>query len=778
MQHVIVLMEGISDIDHQQHMTTILDTALAAAARGWRILPVHWLKAPGICSCPAGARCNSIAKHPLISDWARMASTSGADIYEWWDRWPKANLGIAMGYESGIFTVDIDPDHGGDITLAELLAEHGPLPLTRRHRTGSGGDHYLFEYPAFDVISKGDTFGTGIDTRGAGGFIVAPPSVSAKGLYAVTDDLDPLPAPEWMLAVLQPLSAHVGGGQDGTPVSGEPVDQAAVPAHVAELLQVMLCDGQKRFRHFWRIIAAARRAGYTQGQAVTLAAPWCLMTGKFTGRVEKQAAAVWGKLEAEEQARQFPGPATGRHRAAASPAAEDPARFTGPPRTQDDWGRRFAAQVTNMRHVHGIGWHIWDGKRWREDDMALATMAMSDLIRGSYAELATIPSGDAKNALKDLAMMRRASSVSGALTLAAARPGTAVAARQVDAQPHLLNVANGTLNLTSMTLRDHDPQQLLTKVCRGACRPDEGETRWSKFIAEILPDPDVRAFVQRLMGVAAYGAVIEHVLAVLWGRGRNGKSTFIEAVMHALGDYALQADAKLLLSGASDRHSTERADLQGKRLAICMETAKGRQVDAAMAKQLTGGDTITARRMRKDNISFAPSHTVMLVSNYKPVVPGDDDALWKRIRLIPFTQQFLGKNADKGLPDLLKSDPDAVITWMANGWRDYQCDGLNEPSAVLTATKSYREESDLIGQFLAERCHIAESAYGLDQPGEKSSILYHAWAAWCKPRGEDSGSQKEFTMTLTERGLMSRRCNDGVRWLGVTLLEESAGSEG
>lgn len=759
-------------------MTAIRDAALATARRGWRVLPVHWLKAPGICSCHTGARCNTAAKHPLISDWVRAATTSGPDIWEWWERWPKANLGIAMGTESGIWALDIDPAHGGDITLAELLAEHGPLPETRRHRTGSGGDHYLFDYPDFAVISKSATFGAGIDTRGAGGFIVAPPSMSARGAYTVADDLEPASAPDWMLTILEALSGHVGGAPDISPANAEPVDMAAVPASLDELLHVMLSDGQKRFRHFWRIIATARRAGYTQGQAVTLAAPWCLMTGKFTGRVEKQVASVWGKLETEENARQFPGPATGRHRAAAPPPPGDPGQPQGPPRTQDDWGRQFAAQVTSMRHVHGIGWHIWDGKRWREDDMALSTMAMSDLIRSGYGQLANVPADQAKYVLKDLAMMRRASAISGALTLAAARPGTAVAARQTDAHPELLNTANGTLNLRTMTLREHDPQQLLTKVCRGAYRPGAGETRWSKFITEILPDPEVRAFVQRLMGVAVYGAVVEHVLAVLWGRGRNGKSTFIEAVMYALGDYALQADAKLLLSGASDRHSTERADLQGRRLAICMETAKGRQVDAAMAKQLTGGDTITARRMRKDNISFQPSHTVMLVSNYKPVVPGDDDALWKRIRLIPFTQQFLGSAADKNLPESLKSDPDAIITWMAEGWKEYQNDGLNEPSAVLSATRSYREESDLVGQFLTECCHIATTSYALDQPGEKSSVLYHAWAAWCKPRGEESGSQKDFTAALTERGLSTRRGSDGVRWLGVTVVEETAASEG
>lgn len=455
----------------------------------------------------------------------------------------------------------------------------------------------------------------------------------------------------------------------------------------------------------------------------------------------------------------------------------DDRREPGPPRTQDDWGRRFAARVTDMRHVHGIGWHQWDGTRWRPDETGSAARIMSDLIREGFAELAELDNREVRGAARDLTAMQKASSINGALFLASVRPEMAVAVSEIDAQPHLLNVANGTLNLDTMQLQRHRRDDLITKVARGAYRPDAGGSRWVKFAAEILPDPEVRAFVQRLMGLVVYGKVREHVLPIPWGRGRNGKSTFIEAVLNALGDYGLQADAKLLMSGASERHSTERADLQGKRLAVCMESAQGSRLDAAMAKQLTGGDTITARKMRQDNISFEPSHTVALVTNYRPVIPGDDDALWKRVLLIPFTQRFLGSSADTGLLDVLKADADAVITWMAEGWRQYRETGLNPPASVRAATDAYRADSDVLGQFLAARCHIATSAYSLRQPGVASGVLYAAWESWCRHNGEDPGSSKAFTAQLEARGLRKKATNSGTRWLGVTLYREGDENE-
>jgi hypothetical protein len=287
-------------------MNDAVEPALAYGRRGWRVLPVHWITSSGTCSCGGRPGCKP-GKHPRISGWNALASSAGADIWEWWQNWPAANTGVATGRESGIWVLDIDPDHGGNVTLAALLAAHGPLPATRAHRTGSGGTHYVWTCPGgFDVPrTAGNVLGQGIDTLGEDSFMVAPPSVSGKGPYTVTDDRDPVPAPGWLLQPLREHAARKATQTAAAAVAGEPVDQAAIPARLAGLLaEVKVGD---RSQHVWKIIAEARRSGYTQGQVVTLVmlSPASV---KYTGRVETQVAACWGKLEAEDAGTRFTSP--------------------------------------------------------------------------------------------------------------------------------------------------------------------------------------------------------------------------------------------------------------------------------------------------------------------------------------------------------------------------------------------------------------------------------------------------------------------------------------
>ena len=435
------------------------------------------------------------------------------------------------------------------------------------------------------------------------------------------------------------------------------------------------------------------------------------------------------------------------------------------PRSQLDWGLRFAAWKSWLRYVHGIGWHVWDDTRWRLDDNGEASRVYANMIKDAYPELAQISDDtDRKQAFKDLLAAEKKAFAEGALWFAASRPEMAAAASVMDANRMLLNCANGTLDLESMTLLKHSPSHNITKICRGAWIPDLAETRWSKFVAEILPDAEIRDFVQRLMGSALSGKVREHILPIFTGTGGNGKSTFTEAVSDALGDYAMQADPTMLMASSHDSHPTGQASLQGRRLAICMETAQGRHLDAPTAKQLTGGDKITARYMRQDFFTFEPSHTILMITNHKPVVSGTDDALWRRLVVVPFDQVFSRDDADPDLKDILESEPDAVLSWMVKGWTEYREKGLEIPAAVRAATDDYKADSDAVGMFLLEMTY--ETTMGT----VKASELFAEWKKWCVANGEEPGSQKAFSEELTRRGCQKRKSHGQMTWIGFMLV--------
>jgi putative DNA primase/helicase len=435
------------------------------------------------------------------------------------------------------------------------------------------------------------------------------------------------------------------------------------------------------------------------------------------------------------------------------------------PRSQLDWGLRYATWKSWLRYVHGIGWHVWDDKRWRQDDNGEAGRVYANMIKDAYAELAQIDNDtDRKHAFKDLLAAEKKGFAEGALWFAGQRPEMAVAASSLDRDRMLLNCANGTLNLATMELRQHSYDDHITKVCRGSWNPDIGETRWAKFVAEILPDAEIRDFVQRLMGSALPGKVREHILPIFTGTGGNGKSTFIEAVTDALGDYAMQADPTLLMASRHDAHPTGQAALQSRRIAVCMETAQGRHLDAPTAKQLTGGDTITARRMRQDFFSFEPSHTIIMITNHKPVVSGSDDALWRRLVVVPFDQTFSKEDADPDLKATLESEPDAVLSWMIQGWIEYRDKGLAIPPAVRTATDAYKADSDAVGRFIEERL------YPTTMGTVNSTTLYHEWQKWCASNGEEAATQKAFSDEMTRRGYTKTKSHGRMEWGGFMLL--------
>ena len=264
---------------------------------------------------------------------------------------------------------------------------------------------------------------------------------------------------------------------------------------------------------------------------------------------------------------------------------------------QARWAYLLAEHHANdVMFVTGLGWFAYDGTRWTEDpDGVVATRLLLALLRAGRSQ----ESVD-KDALSEIASCERASGLAGVLSIAAKLPEFHCTVADLDADPNVLNVANGTVDLLDGTLRAHDPDDRITKVTRAAYRPESRSVAWERFLESSLPDAEVRTFLQRYAGYALSGRVTEHILTILHGEGRNGKGVFYGALNHALGSYAGIGESELFLDRRG-AHTTGEMDLRGLRLVTVSETGQGAQLAAATVKRLVGGDRIKARRMHRSS---------------------------------------------------------------------------------------------------------------------------------------------------------------------------------
>jgi putative DNA primase/helicase len=229
------------------------------------------------------------------------------------------------------------------------------------------------------------------------------------------------------------------------------------------------------------------------------------------------------------------------------------------------------------------------------------------------------------------------------------------------------------------------------------------------------------------------------------------------------GDYARPIDPGLLLERRSDAHPAGIAALFGVRLAVTHETDEGRRLAEGTVKRLTGGDTITARRMREDFWDFTPSHSIVMHTNHRPLVRGTDEGIWRRLRFVPFGVVIPAPERDSELTGRLALEADGVLSWIVRGYRQWMIDGLASPPAVEAATSSFREESDMLGLFLAERCVTNTHAR------VRSAELFAEWVAWCRAENAPAGKQVTFSVELSNRGFDKGRDARGYIWHGIGL---------
>jgi putative DNA primase/helicase len=435
---------------------------------------------------------------------------------------------------------------------------------------------------------------------------------------------------------------------------------------------------------------------------------------------------------------------------------------------------RFVKEhAERLRFVHGLGWYEWDGARWQADEQRVDIAAAVQTVKNALRELEFIESKDERDDLyKDARKSESAGGLDGMTRISTGLAPISTPSRALDADPYLFNTPTGTVNLHTGDIAECSRSDLITKVS-GAGLDDEddpsesadgGAQEWTDFLARILPDEEVRSFVQRLFGYSMLGKVTEHVMPIFTGTGANGKGTLRDALMSAFGDYAIEVDPAILMESKHERHGAFKMRLRGARLTFCSETEKGKRFAEATMKRLVGGDPIEANLMHKNPITFDPSHTLIMLTNHLPAVSGDDPAVWRRILVVPFDVVIPEEERDGELPERLKKAAGAVLGWAYDGWLDYQEQGLNPPEVVRARTLEYQAASDVLGRFLDDRTITNPHA------NVRARELFSEWAAWCHASGEQAGSEVAFATSMTARGFDKKRTAGGQVYTGLLLL--------
>lgn len=432
-----------------------------------------------------------------------------------------------------------------------------------------------------------------------------------------------------------------------------------------------------------------------------------------------------------------------------------------------------------LRYCRAWGkWLVWDGRRWQVDATGEVERRAKATVRRIDLEAAAIEGDDdesraLRNALRRWATASESSAkIDAMIRLATSEPGIPVTPDELDADPWLLNCLNGTLDLRTGALRPHNPADMITKLAPVDYNPAARSTTWESFLADATGADELARFLARAVGYSLTGDTGEEVLFFIHGPAAAGKSTFLEAIKDTLGDYGTTADFETLLwRPATGGPRNDIARLDGARLVCSIEVDEGKRLAEGLVKMLTGGDRITARFLFRESFEFTPTFKLWLAANHAPRVDADDEAMWRRILLVPFTRVVPKARRDPKLKARLRSDPAeraAILAWAVRGCLEWQCDGLRPPLIVEAATQAYRAEMNPLSDFIADACLIDPQAWA---PGDKLKAAYEAWAL---KNGETPVNARTYGKALRACGATSttQRTNAGVTrgWKGIGLL--------
>jgi putative DNA primase/helicase len=423
-----------------------------------------------------------------------------------------------------------------------------------------------------------------------------------------------------------------------------------------------------------------------------------------------------------------------------------------------------------IKYADGLGFYVWNGRTWDRS----TTKVRQEIHRMGAA---LVLAGETTLA-RGFTMTTR---IDALLTELRSVPTVYVDAADFDSRADLLSFLNGVVNLRTGELRPHDKNDMLTVSLPLVYDPNAKAPRWERFIEEIMPGlPDMPGYLRRLTGYGITGYTSEQCFCVLHGSGANGKSVYTDTLTEVFGNITRTTPFATFEDKGSGGIPNDIAALRGARLVMASEGESGKPMSEAVLKRVTGKDKVTARFLRQEFFTFSPTFLIMLATNHKPAFKGQDEGLWRRVKMIPFNRYFAPHERDYGLADDLLKEAPGIVAWAVRGAVEWFAEGLQDPSAVKNATREYRETSDALQGF----CPGTVEVTGNDADRILGNEAFSMYLDWCEAENlpkKEQWRRTTFYRAMEERGVSRRKTAQGITLFGVkpsAPLEHPSGGPG
>lgn len=437
----------------------------------------------------------------------------------------------------------------------------------------------------------------------------------------------------------------------------------------------------------------------------------------------------------------------------------------------DKFVRRFSGSIRFCADEYI--WLVFDeAAGWRRDASQVIRAKAADFARELYLSAVEkakdLPPDEGIKLMSSMVSLGNRKRIDPALTFAQCNPAITIQAVQLDAEPFLVGARNGVVDLRDGSFQPHQPGHLVTRRLGTDYVPGAAAPTWERFLAEVQPDPEMRAFLQRLAGYALTGEIREHILPFHYGTGANGKGTYLEhALLKLAGDYGAKLTDSLVYQSAKGHvPHLEVANLCGKRFALGEENAEGGSLNESLLKAMTGGDRVKGRFHYGNFVEYFPTYKTALVGNHKPRIDGTDDGIWRRFLLVDWPVQIPPARRDGQLKDKLAAEMPGILNWVVAGARDWMQDGLRPPECCTAATAAYRMQSDKLAEFIADQFVQEEGAT------VTKAAAYAAYREWATQAGvAHPASKRGLGFQLAARGWQETKAGHERQhcWVGYRL---------